>query len=263
MKDDDTVGRALILKRKKNEEFINNYHPRILKLWRSNMDFQTVSQMNGVAYYVAKYMCKSEPEDFREIISNFLSSVISSDKDSVKKTMTLALSLLNKREVSSQETAYRVCLLPLRHTFNSFVFVPACFPKNRTRTARAESTLQNPPFLPNIIEKYCNRPDILQNICLIEFATDYAPIVKSKFSTEDDDFEKEPQDEEVLNCNVRLKNSMGVWKKRKNPAIVRSPYFNSESHSEEYLYSLLVFLWMGELESISPLQKIFAGKIIS
>jgi len=240
-KDDDTVGRALLLKRQKKEEFINNYHPRILRLWRSNMDIQAVSEINGVAYYVAKYMCKSEPEDFREIISNALSSVISSDKESVKKTMTkLAFSLLNKREVSSQETAYRVCPLPLRHTSNSFVFVPACFPKNRTRMARAESTLANPQFLPNIIEKYSNRPDNLHDLCLFEFATNYAPMTKSKLATEDEDFEEEPEVEEVINCKIRLKNNMGVWKKRKNPAIVRSPYFNSESDAEEYMYSLLV-----------------------
>jgi len=87
----------------------------------------------------------------------------------------------------------------------------------------------------NIVKKHSNRPDNLQHVCLSEFTTNYAPKTKSKLASEDEDFKEEPETVELVNCKVRLKNNMGLWKKRKNYAIVRSSYFNTESDAEKYV----------------------------
>jgi len=214
LKEDDAVGRALVLRRSANEIFINNYHPRILNLCRSNMDIQVITDENGLALYVAKYVGKAEPENLTEAVREALESLKSSDKENVRKTMMkLASLLLNKRVVSAQETAYRVCPLPLRHSSNSFVFVPACFPQNRTRMVSAESTLENPHFLSNIIDKYMNRPDTHHHICLFEFATEYTPVVRSKSCTEDADIDCE--EDNIANQNqekeiLRLKQNLSL-----------------------------------------------------
>ena len=254
LKEEDDTGRPLVLKRSEDEIFINNYHPRILKLCRSNMDIQVITDENGLAFYVAKYVAKAEPENFTEAVRDALASLKSSDKENIRKTMMkLASTLLNKRVVSAQETAYRVCPLPLRHSSNCFVFVPACFPQNRTRMASAESTLQNPNFLSNIIDKYMNRPDTHHQICLFEFATEYTPVVRSKTCIEDADFDCEEEEEgpqpnlgkEIL----RLKENLGVWKKRTQQAIIRSPYFSIQDNPEEFLYSLLVLYVPFQIEN--------------
>jgi hypothetical protein len=54
-------NKFVIMKRNKEELFINNYHPTILNMWQANMDIQPIGTVFGIAFYVAKYVAKEEP----------------------------------------------------------------------------------------------------------------------------------------------------------------------------------------------------------
>ena len=43
-------GRICVLKREPGEEFVNNYSPRLLRLWQANMDIQPYGSAIALAY---------------------------------------------------------------------------------------------------------------------------------------------------------------------------------------------------------------------
>ena len=53
-------GKQIILKRKPNERFINQYNPDILRIWRANMDVQFITDVYSCVMYITSYMLKSE-----------------------------------------------------------------------------------------------------------------------------------------------------------------------------------------------------------
>src|SRR5699024_9839510 len=61
-------GRPYDLKRTENEKMINNYNPILLAIWGANMDIQPVGNSVALAYYIAKYVSKDEPDTIGESI---------------------------------------------------------------------------------------------------------------------------------------------------------------------------------------------------
>ncbi|GIY57521.1 ATP-dependent DNA helicase [Caerostris darwini] len=55
-------GRICLLKRQKEYAWVNNFHPQLLRLWKGNMDIQPCGSNEAIAYYIAKYLSKAEPE---------------------------------------------------------------------------------------------------------------------------------------------------------------------------------------------------------
>lgn len=73
--EDACKGRGAVIHRDKGEERINNYHPVLLKLLRCNMDIQPVIGVAAVAFYIAKYIGKNEPETLRNDIRHTLQTL--------------------------------------------------------------------------------------------------------------------------------------------------------------------------------------------
>lgn len=68
-------GHGVLLRRRKGEERVNNYHPKLLNLLRCNMDIQVVTGVAAVALYIAKYIGKNEPETLRDDIRHTLQTL--------------------------------------------------------------------------------------------------------------------------------------------------------------------------------------------
>jgi len=108
---------------------------------------------------------------------------------------------LTKRKVSTHEAIKRVLSLPLRHSNIDVTFVPTGLKKNRTRMIKPLSVLEKMKcedtevFAPNIVDKYENRPNQLESLCLADFASNYI----SKFTT---DKQVEPDDIESYTIPV-------------------------------------------------------------
>ncbi|OXA37426.1 ATP-dependent DNA helicase pfh1 [Folsomia candida] len=245
--DESSRGRGVILQRKKGEERINNYHPKLLGLLRCNMDIQVVIGVAGVAYYIAKYIGKNEPETLREDIRHTLQTLRDSRRPIRVQMQKVSRLLLSRRTVGSQEAAYRMVNIPMRHSSRGFVFIPTYLPGDRIRLLKKNAYLERDEvqFASNIIDKYCNRPDSLANLSLFEFASKYQPV--QNYQHDDDDLDEgREQIQEERSVPVRqppfyLKDrTLGMWKERGNFAIVKSPPFNSDSDHANFIYSHLL-----------------------
>ena len=95
--------------------FINAYNPSLLKLLGANMDIQIVGSRFSAAYYVCKYVAKSEPQSFR----NALAKCIEKMPDIISarsKFSRIGSVMLGHRTVTAQEVAYRLCRYNLVHS---------------------------------------------------------------------------------------------------------------------------------------------------
>lgn len=92
----------------------------------------------------------------------------------------------------------------------------------------------------NIIDKYCERPDDLGNICLFEFASKYQPCRSYVQPDEDlvEGFEEEILRRQRGSRAFYLRDrSMGMWKKRETFSIVKSPSFHSDTDAANFIYA--------------------------
>lgn len=236
-------GRFYVLKRDEHETYINNYHPTLLKILKCNMDIQFVTDANVIAYYIAKYISKAEPTDIQDEIQRIVQQMQSNSRASYYQMATnIAMEIMNRRQVSAPEAAYRLCHLKLRHSSRGFVFVPAYLPSKRLHLIQKETIGNaNVKMGLSIIEKYCIRPRELADICLLEFAATYAA-VKKDTSEEDLDDDDEVKREQFTSQNIRLTNGT-LMKVREKPAIVKYPNFDALSQPDEYYYCLLLLYY--------------------
>ena len=101
-------GNTVVLKRSPRECWINNYNPTILKAWKANMDIQYITDPYACVMYVASYMMKCEKE-MGQLLSCVSQECKGEDmKEQLKKVKSV---FMNHREVSAQESAYRLLSL--------------------------------------------------------------------------------------------------------------------------------------------------------
>lgn len=254
-------GRFLEIRRTKEESTINFYHPKLLQLFRANMDIQLVVSARAVAYYVGKYISKAEPQLIREETRNALNAIKGDSRTSYhQQAKKIASTILSRREISSQECAFRTCHLPLRRCSRKLVFISSCKPEDRLRMVDKDSFLYRgaQPGL-NIIDRYMLRPKQLENLCLYEFAAWWQPRPKklkenrNKAYEDEDLIENEDYDEEEedgFTAQLSLKQNKGVICRRKFHAVISHPRYNPLTQSEDYMYSMILLYFPFEREEM-------------
>ncbi|CAG7727909.1 unnamed protein product, partial [Allacma fusca] len=150
----------------------------------------------SIAYYVAKYMSKSEPEAIRVPLRNVISVAQENvNENPRRKLFKQTKDIMRLRELGSQEAAFRACRLPLHKSSHATVFVPAFKRENRTRMVNKYTISSgNPSFCLNVIDKYKLRPrsPLFENICLFEFVAMYQVLSKnSAYTNMDEDYDEE------------------------------------------------------------------------
>ena len=55
-----TRGNVVIMKRKPNEQWVNNYNPHFMKAWMANMDIQFCMDSYAVITYITDYLTKGD-----------------------------------------------------------------------------------------------------------------------------------------------------------------------------------------------------------
>ncbi|GIY24095.1 helitron_like_N domain-containing protein [Caerostris darwini] len=107
-------GRICLLKRRKEDAWVNNFHPQLLRLWTGNMDIQPCGSNEAIAYYIAKYLSKAEPEGVHSGIAQAIQQIQREESDISRKMFRICMKILHERQVSAAECAYRLCHIPLR-----------------------------------------------------------------------------------------------------------------------------------------------------
>ncbi|MEW8547603.1 MAG: AAA family ATPase [Candidatus Thiodiazotropha sp.] len=249
---------SVVIKRKPNEGFINNYNPHILQAWQANMDIQFVDHVQACVMYVSSYISKPE-----KTLGDVLKSVSKTCEPQGPKRMmeTVAKKFLSHREVSAQEAVYRLLSLPLIKGSRQILFVPTDLPDHRTKLFKPLKVIQELDdddedlYLSGIIDKYEERSPSLDNICLADFAAYYTYSRSKKNSEFNEDVNTDvdqdcEQIDEVATFpkTIILQNSGTKLTKRARPAIIRTHQFSQDRQEEQFHHSklLLYYPWRNE-----------------
>ncbi|XP_029157942.1 uncharacterized protein LOC114935487 [Nylanderia fulva] len=231
-------GRFCILKRNSTDVFVNNYNPTLLKLWNGNMDLQPCGNVTGIAYYIAKYAAKHESHDVGQAIKDAISRVQRYGGDIGKQLFAVSMTILRHRQISACECAFRLCHLKLRDSSRKVVFLNTCFPQERYRMLRCDGYINS--VYANLFDRYCLRPENLNDLSLAEFAVTYECVSRFDNYEEDGDIEVYNQENDVVSTKyIRLQDGTKM-KRRTRPAVLRTRYYTQTSNREAYFYSYLV-----------------------
>ncbi|CAF3367790.1 unnamed protein product [Rotaria socialis] len=151
-------------------------------------------------------------------------------RDEMKK---LTGTFFNHQQVSVQEAIYRATKMPLTYSSRGFLFVPSH--SNSCKFLKPDNVLKDMDpddeniYMSNLADKYFDRPNEPEfDICMADFASEY----------------------EILSINKNVKNpktpikrlqtlNFAIKKRCNRKAIIRYPYFNRETDSENYYENLL------------------------
>ncbi len=240
-------GTKLILKRSCAECWINFYSKDVIDIWMANMDLKYVDNEYACVVYLTSYMMKAE-----RAMSLTLQAASNESEDSDAKSQLRKIGsvFLSHREVSAQESTYRILGLPLRHVSRSCVFIPAYAEGKRVRFLKPTSVLaakENDDeniFGMSMIERYAARPDSLDDLCLADFFAWYYP----EGGKDDEEASSGAAKKIERNERVKLKNELGTMVKRKKVAVITFPKFKKSTDEEEqYRVKLMLYLpWRDE-----------------
>jgi hypothetical protein len=251
-------GSAVVLKRQPNEVNVNFYNPHILRYWKANHDLQYVSDTYALVVYVTSYMTKAERSQ-----SEMLRSIAAANvgKDLRLRMRELASAFLTSREVSAQESAYRILRIPFKHLSNGVLFVSNAPKDQRTSMLKPASQLADMDendtevFFKSIHDKYASRPETLADWCLADFCAWYT-YGRTHLPDEDDveDVNDDIPDDNVdLNIaeesvlvgpdRITLRDNLGVMRKRKKPLVIRTHKVKLSADPHLYYYGRLLLYW--------------------
>ena len=250
---------TIFYKRKPSEVNIGPYNTVILKLLKANMNIQFVTGVYAMLMYLTSYLCKPE-HTMSELMKK--ASKEAYGKDIKGKMHSIGNVFLTKREVSTHEAIKRVLSLPLRHSNIDVVYVATGFKKNRTRMLKTLSILEKmhpedtDVFASNILDKYENRPDELNSMCLADFACNYVNKKVADMKLEPDDIKSYTipvsgiDDVQPNPKVIVLKNELGEMRKRSRPCVMRFHKVSKlKSPEEHYLRLLQLYMpWRNETE---------------
>jgi len=230
-------GHFCILRRTADEVLVNNYNPDLLTLWEGNMDIQPCGSVTAVAYYVAKYASKCEPNDTDDVVKEAIQNAKRRGGNIWNQLLSVSMVTLSLRLVNAPECAYRLCHLPLKMVSRKAVFVNSCKPDQRFRILRLEGDKAS--TFNNIFDRYIERPDELDDLNLAEFAVRYESVSGKVWTEDDGDIElnENLQEESLRYIILRNRTRMRI---RSKPAVLRTRYYTLNSDREGYYYSLIV-----------------------
>ena len=239
-----TTKNTIIYKRTVNDTSINPYNSYILKALRSNMDIQFVIDVWACIAYITSYMCKPEKE-----MSQLMTHAVK-EADTVRdKLKAIGNTFLHSREISQHEAIARLISIPLRQSNITVKYIPTAPEENRTRMLKSKSELEKLDdndknvFVPNMVDRYCARPNTLISMCMAEFVSYYrtcSSMKTDKLTVIAD--ERNIQEQFRSNSTIKLKNNLGYMQRKIKPYILR--YYNvSKQNSPELYYHRLLLMY--------------------
>ncbi|GIY31475.1 hypothetical protein CEXT_692171 [Caerostris extrusa] len=149
------------------------------------MDIQPCGSNEAIAYYIAKYLSKAEPEGVHSGIAQAIQQIQREESDISRKLFRICMKILHERQVSAAECAYRLCHIPLRDTSRSCIFLNTRKPEHRYRVLQFDKSGHVTGYYSNIFERYEKRPlqhpdYAFADMSLTEFAMLFEPFYSKR-----------------------------------------------------------------------------------
>jgi hypothetical protein len=264
-------GTSIILKRNMNEIYVNNYNPEWLKAWDGNLDLQVCLDYYAVLTYITEYYSKNDNGTLKHL--NDVAKDCA-EKDLKSKMTTLIHAFLSHRQIGESEAYYRI--LPSLHLTSSnikCIFLAGGFPENRSRilyklkeseekegeTIKVDGKEGNYILKKSMHDKYSQRPNYMQHICLAYFAMHYDTVPPSvqkmnKKIIEQSHEANQKANNPVTSYIILSDPEKTVLRKRSHPYVLRFHSFRADTEKHEMVYSELLFYsaWRDEKELLIP-----------
>ncbi|XP_026121918.1 uncharacterized protein LOC113104784, partial [Carassius auratus] len=225
----------VVLKRKPSDVWVNQYNKDLLRCWNANMDIQFVVDAYSCIVYIISYISKAEREMGLLLANAQKEAHKDGNMDAKQALRKLGSVFLHNREVSAQESVYRLTNMRLKEGSRKVVFIPTgnsikmSLPLNIINKKAENGQIDNDEiWMKSITDRYRARPKTQEftGMCLASFASEYRVLSKSEKSCTD---------------RVKLENDMGFVRKRTRTdfAVVRYARFSPTKNPENYYQSIL------------------------
>lgn len=170
---------TVFLKRSPQEIRINNYNKATLEAWRANIDVQFVLDVYACATYVASYVTKAQ-RGMSELLRKATEEARQGNQSLKQQVRCVGNKFLNAVELSAQEAAYICLQLPMRRASRQCMFINTSPPEGRVTLLKPAKILESlndedeDIECSNILKRYEDRPQELENISLAEFCAWYS-----------------------------------------------------------------------------------------
>lgn len=189
--------------------------------------------------YIISYISKAERE-MGDLLKTAQQEARDGNLQVMDELRKLGSVYLHHREVSVMESVYRVTGMHLKQCSRQVIFIPTdldcqrlSVPLQRLQN-REEDT--DEIWMPNINDRYLERPTELTNICLATFASEYRFVGKDNVKN-----------------TVPLSNGLGTMKKRlKKPAIIRYPKVKMQKDREKFYSNIMRLYLPHTVEEFKP-----------
>ncbi|XP_072565389.1 uncharacterized protein [Paramormyrops kingsleyae] len=231
-----TKKTTIVLKRRPCEVWVNQYNRDLLRCWNANMDIQFVVDAYSCIVYIISYISKAEREMGLLLANAQKEATQQGNLDAKEALRQLGSVFLHNREVSAQESVYRLTNMRLKEGSRKVQFIPTgenvvkmSLPLNVIRKkAECENENEQGIWMNSITDRYKARPETKEfaGMCLARFASEYRILCKSQSSCPG---------------SVQLDRKLGFVKKRTRTeaAVVRYARFSPTKDPEKYYHSIL------------------------
>lgn len=263
----------VFIKRSVKDTRINAFSPKILMSMQSNMDIQFVLDAFACVSYIVEYINKPG-RGISKMMHACLQSVRNGNYTILEQLKKLGSCLYNGTEISAQESAW--CRLQLAMSWCSVVveFVNTSEAKTRTRMLKPTAVLDDLDpedtnvFVTGALERYINRPSIIEHLCYADFVALYSykgnPKKKNSGNNDDDSDKSSSSEDETEQVDpqvdprvglpkiIQLRDEngkkCGVLKLRKVPKVLRFCRFNIKKDPMNYFREKLMLFkpWRNE-----------------
>lgn len=248
-----TKRNTVVLNRQSNEIFTNQYDRHLLRAWNANMDIQFILDAFSCVVYIISYISKAERE-LGLLLQQTKNEAVDGNLNAQNAMKKVGTAYLHHREISAQETVYRVTGLRLKECSRKVEFIPVgenpCkmsiplkeiekkqrFKKPKQQIDCTEEHVdeesESDIWMISMVDRYRERPDtdIFQTMCLARFCSEFAVVVESQLPKKVNEA-----------TTFKLDNNLGYIRRRTKtkPAVIRYPRFSVETATEKYYQSIL------------------------
>ena len=273
-------GTKVVLKRRLQDIFVNNFNADWMVAWDGNMDIQPCFDYFSVVTYMTDYVCKAETKTTQ--LLKDVKKVKKKENVSNRDLMyALGQAYLTSREMGECEAYYKLDpSLNFKQSNVKTIFIGSGFPHNRAkflRKCKSETEISrgisvdghDGKFLESESHhcKYAMRPECIERICLCQFCMRYTLLSFPEASKirRSGRIPGPPEAglgwEGILSVvtgdgsdNMKLPDFIllhnnKIMKLRKFDAVVRRHKFKSDREQHEYFYSELLLFWPWRNES--------------
>ncbi|XP_028036181.1 uncharacterized protein LOC114247409 [Bombyx mandarina] len=218
---------TIVFKRNFDELMTDTFNPYLAGEVNSKIDIQFILDEHSCADYVVEYINRSARGmgDLRRELTTMMQE--HPEQDYTGQLKALSVKMLNAVEMSAQEAAWYLLRQRMSEASRQIVYIPTVWPTERQCCRKRRQQMDREGidedstdvWTKNIIQRYEERPESLEQVYLAEFASWYANA--SDFLNEEDDVHADDDEDSEAIPETRTSRASKEYRRRPLGRIIR------------------------------------------